>query len=179
MTRLFFTLVFLACFLAGNGQEGERNLAFYMETARRHSPLLQDYRNQIDIQRSEQQRLKAFYTRSKVELTGEFLFVPIISKDGGQTSFKWNAQDGTNYYGYDLGESSGHLHAGVRWTQPLLGRNSYKIAEEQTRIQTDALEDDIRLEEHQLERVVIEQYILCLLDKTQMDFADSVGNILV
>lgn len=179
MLQFCLVLMLSFCSLMLTGQEVTHDLLYYVEAAKTHSPLLQDYRNQIDIQRSEQQRLKAFYTRSKVELTGEFLFVPIISKDGGQTSFKWNAQDGTNYYGYDFGESSGHLHAGVRWTQPLLGRNSYKIAEEQTRIQTDALEDDIRLEEHQLERVVIEQYILCLLDKTQMDFADSVGNILV
>lgn len=95
MTRLFFTLFFLACFLAGNGQEGERNLAFYMETARRHSPLLQDYRNRESMQRLERERLKSLYTRSRLELNGEYLFVPVISKDGGRTSFQWNAQDGT------------------------------------------------------------------------------------
>ncbi len=178
MTRLFFTLVFLACFLAGNGQEGERNLAFYMETARRHSPLLQDYRNRESVQRLERERLKSLYTRSRLELNGEYLFVPVISKDGGRTSFQWNAQDGTDYYGYDLGESSGHLHAGFTWTQPLLGRGSYRAAEEQVRVQAAILSDDIRLEEHQLERAVAEQYLLCLLDKSQMDFADSIGKVL-
>ena len=175
---MFFTLVFLACFLAGNGQEGERNLAFYMETARRHSPLLQDYRNRESVQRLERERLKSLYTRSRLELNGEYLFVPVISKDGGRTSFQWNAQDGTDYYGYDLGESSGHLHAGFTWTQPLLGRGSYRAAEEQVRVQAAILSDDIRLEEHQLERAVAEQYLLCLLDKSQMDFADSIGKVL-
>lgn len=175
---MFFTLVFLACFLAGNGQEGDRDLAFYMETARRHSPLLQDYRNRESMQRLERERLKSLYTRSRLELNGEYLFVPVISKDGGRTSFQWNAQDGTDYYGYDLGESSGHLHAGFTWTQPLLGRGSYRAAEEQVRVQTAILSDDIRLEEHQLERAVAEQYLLCLLDKSQMDFADSIGKVL-
>lgn len=122
--------------------------------------------------------MEALYTRSKMEVNGDYLFVPIVSKEGGKTSFKWNAQDGTDYYGYDLGESSGHLHAGITWTQPLLGRSSYRVAEEQTRIQADILANDIKLEEHLLERTVTEQYILCLLDKTQIDFADSIGNIL-
>ncbi|GEM_PF-3417946 len=61
------------------------------------------------------------YRHSRLEADGAYLFVPVVSKDGGRTSFKWNAQDGKDYYGYDLGESSGHLHGGVTWTQPLLG----------------------------------------------------------
>lgn len=36
----------------------------------------------------------------------------------------------------------------------------------------------MRMEEHQLERTVTEQYLICLLDKSQMDFTDSVGNII-
>ena len=36
----------------------------------------------------------------------------------------------------------------------------------------------IRMEEHQMERSVIEHYLLCLLDKAQMDFTDSVGTVI-
>ena len=118
------------------------------------------------------------YTHSRMELNGDYLFVPIISKDGGRAAFKWNARSATDYYGYDLGESSGSLHAGVTWTQPLLGKGAYKIAQEQAKINTDMVNNRIRMEEHQLERSVTEQYLLCLLDKAQIDFTDSVGAVI-
>ena len=78
------------------------------------------YRNQTEIEQAELKRLKAMYTHSRLELNGDYLFVPVISKDGGRTAFKWNARSATDYYGYDLGESSGSFHAGATWTQPLL-----------------------------------------------------------
>ena len=141
-------------------------------------PLLHDYRNQLQIEQAELRRLKALYTRSRLELNGDYLFVPVLSKDGGQTSFRWNAQNATDYYGYDLGESSGHLNAGATWTQPLLGHSSYKVAQEQSRINMDMARNHIRLEENQLERAVTEQYLLCLLDQTQIAFADSIDALL-
>ena len=104
------------------------DLSYYAEAAKHYSPLLHDYRNQLQIEQAELRRLKTLYTRSRLELNGDYLFVPVLTKDGGQTSFRWNAQDATDYYGYDLGESSGHLHAGATWTQPLLGHSSYKVA---------------------------------------------------
>lgn len=83
---------------------------------------------------AELQQLKAMYTRSRLELNGDYLFVPILVREGGKTFFRWNEQDAVDYYGYDLGESSGHLHVGATWTQPLLGYSSYKVAQEQSRI---------------------------------------------
>lgn len=155
------------------------SLSYYIEAAKQNSPLLNDYRNQIRIEQDESQRLKAMYRHSRLEVNGDYLFVPIVSKNGGRTSFQWNARDAVDYYGYDLGESSGFLHAGVTWAQPLLGNSSYKVAQEQSRINTEIARNHIRLEEHQLERAVTEQYLLCLLDQTQAAFADSVGAVLV
>ena len=94
MLRLFFTLGVIFCCFAGCGQKTARNLSYYIEFAKTSSPLLHDYKGRIEIQQMEEQRLKAVYIRSKLELNGEFLFVPIISKDGGKTSFLWNAQNG-------------------------------------------------------------------------------------
>ena len=155
-----------------------RSLHYYIGTAKEHSPLITDYRNQTKIEQAELERLKAMYTHSRLELNGDYLFVPVISKDGGRATFKWNARSATDYYGYDLGESSGYFHAGVTWTQPLLGRNSYKAAREQTKINVEMANNRIRMEEHQMERSVIEHYLLCLLDKAQMDFTDSVGTVI-
>lgn len=177
MVRLLFLYAF-CCTSVLYGQNTTRNLLYYIENAGNNSPLVRDYHNRIKIQQYEQQRLKAFYTHSRLEVNGDYLFVPVISCENGKTSFKWNAQDGTDYYGYDLGESSGSLHAGMNWTQPLLGNKNYKIAKEQTQIDMDILNDHIRMEKHRLERSVTEQYILCLLDKQQLGLADSVTEIL-
>lgn len=130
------------------------------------------------MQQAELQRLKAMYVHSRLELNGDYLFVPVISKAGGQTTFEWNAQDGTDYYGYDLGESSGHLHVGIAWTQPLFGGASYRVARQQAEIDEEITRNRIRMEEHGLERSVTEQYLLCLLDKIQIGFADSVAALL-
>ncbi len=107
-------LLFLASFVLGVATYGQGySLSCYIKAAKQYSPLLHDYRNQLQIEQAELRRLKALYTRSRLELNGDYLFVPVLTKDGGQTSFRWNAQDATDYYGYDLGESSGHLHAGA------------------------------------------------------------------
>lgn len=178
MNRFLFTFLLSTICICSYGQKQTKSLCEYIETAKQNSPLLNDYRNQIHIEQAELQRLKALYRHSSLELNGDYLFVPIISKDGGRTSFKWNAKDAMDYYGYDLGESSGSLHAGVTWTQPLLGNTSYKVAQEQSHINTELASHRIRLEEHQLERSVTEQYLLCLLDQTQIAFADSIGTVL-
>lgn len=128
MIRICFILVFSFCILTAGGQQMSHDLSYYAEAARNYSPLLHDYRNQLQIEQAELRRLKTLYTRLRLELNGDYLFVPVLTKDGGQTSFRWNAQDATDYYGYDLGESSGHLYAGAMWTQPLLGHSSYKVA---------------------------------------------------
>lgn len=174
---LFFTLC-MACIHSQGQETKERTLHYYIEKAKANSPLVKDYKNQASMQDAELQRLKALYTHSRLEMNGDYLFVPIISKDDGKTTFKWNAQDGTDYYGYDLGESSGHLHAGVTWTKPLLGVHAYKAAQQQAAINENIAKNNIRMEEHQLERAVTEQYLICLLDRIQVDYADSIATLL-
>ncbi len=179
MNRLLLLFSLSIVSLHSHGQEdGSKSLRYYIETAKENSPLITDLQNQTEIEQAELERLKAMYTHSRLELNGDYLFVPIISKDGGRTAFKWNARSATDYYGYDLGENSGSFHAGVTWTQPLWGRSSYKAAQEQTRINMDIANNRIRMEDHQLERSVTEQYLLCLLDKAQIDFTDSVGSVI-
>ncbi len=179
MNRLLLLFSLSIVSLHSYGQEdGSKSLHYYIETAKENSPLIADYRNRTEIEQAELERLKAMYTHSRLELNGDYLFVPIVSKDDGRAAFKWNARSATDYYGYDLGESSGSFHAGATWTHPLLGRSSYKVAQEQAKINTDMANNRIRMEEHQLERSVTEQYLLCLLDKAQIDFTDSVGTVI-
>ena len=178
MTRFVTLILGILCFWPVNGQRAGGVLEDYLDSARRNSPLIKEYAGQKEIAASERQRLKAFYMHSKAEVNGDLLFVPIVSLDGGGASFKWNAHDAVDYYGYDLGESSGYLHGGVTWTKPLLGGGLYKVAVEQADLDGERASNEIRLEEHSLERLVTEHYLLCLLDKARITFADSVGRVL-
>lgn len=155
-----------------------QTLEDYVAAAQRYSPLIKEQHLQTAANAAELERLRAVYLRSRLELNGDFLFVPIVETTGGRTSFKWNAQSATDYYGYDLGESSGHFHAGATWTQPLLGRQAYAAAKWQTQVDADIAANRIRIERHELRRAVTEQYLLCLLDNTQKAFADSIVALL-
>ena len=181
MRRLLLIILSLSLCCAGlHGQSvpERRSLQHYIDRAREYSPLIKDCRNASAMQQDELRRLDAMYRRSRLEVVGDYLFVPVVSLDGGKTTFRWNAQDGVDYFGYDLGESSGHLHAGVQWTQPLLGSVSYETAKAQIEIETAIAGNRIHLEEHQLERSVTEQYLLCLLDRVQIEFSDSLDSLL-
>ena len=174
---LFFSLNIIGLHFYGQGKN-DLSIHYYMETAKANSPLIADFRNQSEIEQAELERLKAMYTHSRLELNGDYLFVPVVSKDGGHAEFKWNARSATDYYGYDLGESSGSFHTVLTWTQPLLGKTSYKVAQGQAKLNTDMARNRTRMEEHQLERSVTEQYLLCLLDKAQIDYTDSVSAVI-
>ena len=93
MKRLFLLLSLGFISLYSYGQEsGGKSLHYYIETAQKNSPLITDYRNRTEIEQTELERLKAMYTHSRLELNGDYLFVLVISKDGGRTVFKWNAR---------------------------------------------------------------------------------------
>ena len=175
---LFFSLNIIGLHFYGQGKN-DLSIHYYIEAAKANSPLIADFRNQSEIEQAELERLKAMYTHSRLELNGDYLFVPVVSKDGGHAEFKWNARSATDYYGYDLGESSGSFHTVLTWTQPLiLGKTSYKVAQGQAKVNTDIAHNRTRMEEHQLERSVTEQYLLCLLDKAQIDYTDSVSAVI-
>lgn len=86
MIRLFITLAIttIGC-LVGYGQQTVKSISNYIETAKANSPLFKDYRNQLQIGQAELQQLKAMYTRSRLELNGDYLFVPILVREGGKT----------------------------------------------------------------------------------------------
>ena len=179
MKRYFvYIIIFLTTNLLSEAQTSSHSLNYYLEKALQNNVLHQDEHNQTTILNSQSQYLKNVYTHAQTLIEGNYLFVPIISTDNGTTSFEWNAQSADNYYGYDLGVSNGNLQCEVTWSKPLLGNIVYKTAEAQINIQKDILINEIKLNNHDLERNVIDQYILCLFDQNQLDLTDSITNIL-
>lgn len=122
MKRLLL-LLFLGYVLGANAQ---RSLDDFLHQAVLTSPMIKTSKQSKLLNEQEQLRLKALYTHARWELTGDLLFVPILSTDNGKTRFKADAQSAGDYYGYDLGQSSSHLNAGIQVIQPLTGQYAYR-----------------------------------------------------
>ena len=173
----FFYLLFLSCiYLNVHGQTN--SLDYYLERAAVASPLIHDLNNQRLISIDEQERLRKQYTRSRLEMNGNYLFVPIITRDNGNTSFQWDGTKATDYYGYDTGVTNGELKAGITWTKPLLGNASYQVVKQNESINRQKFLQLIQLEQHELKRAVTEQYLLCMSDIIGAEQTDTISQIL-
>lgn len=166
--------VLLSCLItSAMTAQGQNNLSYYIEQALCNSPLLNELRNTKQKNSFELQRLKATYKGLRLQAYGDFIFVPVVSNDNGKPTLLWNAPTPTKYYGYDTGQVSSELQAGVTLTKSLTGGTIYKAEQNRMHTLDMAAENDIILNRHELERAVTDQYILCLLDLGQINFIDS------
>jgi outer membrane protein TolC len=177
MSRILILLSFVIA-LVCLPLDAQTGLEFYLQQAVENSPFLLELHHRQEKNTVEAERLKSLYTRSTIGLTGESVMVPIITQDNGKTSFKLDAQNADKYWGYDLAQSSSYLHAGITWNQPLTGGAFLKTEQARLKIENQQSANDIRLHAHDLEKSVTDEYLLCLLDKTQMQFADTIYNLL-
>lgn len=154
-------------------------LDYYVSKAVQNSPLINENNNLSKVNLLEYQRLKAIYTKPQIGLTANYLFAPIISSDNNKTTFEPNSSGATNYYGYDLGASNGgEYQALLNLTQPLFNGKKYKTATEQVNIETQINENNNKLTQHDIEKIVTDQYILCLQDNKQIHDAETTLNLL-
>lgn len=157
----------------------QNNLEYYISAAKQNSPLINDSKNQSQANKFDVERLKAFYSKPQVGITANYLFSPIISTDNNKTSFQPNAEGATNYYGYDLAYSNGgQYQAMLNVTQPLFNGQRYKTASEQLNVTSQINENNAKLSEHDIEKIVTDQYILCLQDNKQITYAEAMVKLL-
>lgn len=156
-----------------------QDLNFYIERAKVNSPLIQDNKNQREAARLEADRLRAFYTKAQVSITGAYLFAPIIARQNGQSKLDLNPSSADNYTGYDLAASNGGVYQGLlNINQPLFNGGRYKTSAEQTLIGGLINENTVQLTAHDLERFVTDQYILCLQDYKQTEYLSNLIKII-
>lgn len=156
----------------------QRSLDYFIGQAHKNSPLIVSYRNQKAIDAEEMVRLKAAYTHSRLELSGDWLVVPILTKDDGTTRFKVDAQNASSYAGYDLGQTSSHLNAGLSWMKPLTGAKGLKDEVDLLKISQALSDNQIQLTEHELTRLVTEQYLLCELDEENQHSFQAIDTLI-
>lgn len=154
-------------------------LDYYVSKAVQNSPLINENNNLSKVNLLEYQRLKAIYTKPQIGLTANYLFAPIISDNNNQLKFEANSAGASNYYGYDLGASNGgEYQALLNLTQPLFNSKKYKTATEQVNIETQINENNNKLTQHDIEKIVTDQYILCLQDNKQIHDAETTLHLL-
>jgi outer membrane protein TolC len=152
----------------------QNDLNYYINTAKKNSPLIADNKNQSQANEQEIERLKAFYTKPQIGITADYLLAPILSKDNNNNEVQLNPTNAYKYYGYDLGATNGgQYQALLNVSQPLFNGQRYKTASEQMAVNSRINQNNIKLSEHDIEKIVIDQYILCLQDNKQIDFLNQ------
>src|SRR5882762_491757 len=156
-----------------------QDLTTYIEQAKRNSPLIQDNKNLSEAAHLEAERLKAFYTKSQVTLTGAYLFAPIISHDNNKSELVLNSPGADKYSGYDIATSNAGVYQGLlNWNMPLFNNSRYETAAEQVLIGAQINENTVQLSSHDLEKFVTDQYILCLTDLKQTEYLGDLVKII-
>jgi outer membrane protein TolC len=157
----------------------QQDISYYIRMAKQHSPLIQDNRNQSKVNLLEADRLRAQYTRLQVSVTANYLFSPIINRDNNASKLDLNPGGADHYSGYDIAASNGgQYQAMVNFTQPLFGNQRAETFAGQSMIAAESSRNNAHLSEHDVEKFVGDQYILCLQDKQQLQFTDTLLTIL-
>lgn len=154
--------------------KAQTSIEYYLSHAVDNSPQIKQLLNEKEIHTLEAERLRAVYKGANISLSGNLLIVPIISQDNGKTKLDWNAQSADRYYGYDLGQANSNLFLGATWTKPLLSNSSYNAEKERLDIEKSMSDNSMKLNIHDIKKVVTDQYILCLMDNNQMKLAENI-----
>ena len=158
---------------------GQNSLNFYIDKAKTNSPLIQDNKNISEANKIEIERLRALYTKPQVTFNAGIAVAPIINRDNGNTQFQISPGDATNYLGYDIAASNGGVYQGMlNVNQPLFNASKLKMASEQVYVANQINLNTIKLSEHDIEKIVGDQYILCLQDLKQIDYISQLIDII-
>ncbi len=149
----------LLCAVPGLAQV--KNLQYYIDQALANSPLLNDYRNQVYINRLDSQRIRATY-RPQVTGTSNDSYAPVI-----------------NGFGYDGAiTNGGQVSALVGVNQSLVSNRYLRAQFETLRLQNQGIENNARVSEQDLTRTITSQYITAYGDQQQLAFAKEVNELL-
>lgn len=173
-------IAYLSLFIVNiNVLISQTNLEYYIAAAKQNSPLINDNQNQSKVNQLEAQRLKAFYTKPQVGITASYIFSPIINLDNNQTKFEANSIGADKYLGYDFAAANGgQYQALLNLTQPLFNGQKIKTTTEQINVTSQISQNNIKLTSHDIEKIVTDQYILCLQGIKQINYSNSMLKIL-
>lgn len=173
-------ILYVLCLVLTQGiTYGQNDLAFYINQAKANSPLIQDNKNQSEATKIELERIKALYTKPQITFNASLAMSPIINRDSGSTRFQMSPSDANHYIGYDIAASNGGVYQGMlNVNQPLFNSSKLKMASEQSLVASQINQNAIKLGEHDIEKIIGDQYILCLQDLRQTDYIEQLTQII-
>lgn len=144
----------------------QHDLPFYLEQAITRSPAIIDAQNQSEAARLNGEQLQASATKPQVGVNGGYLLAPFFGPQGVQ----WNTKEpAPNAQGYEIAISNGGLYsATVGVQQPLFSQARREAYGAQANVQMRTATNNRELARHEVERVVTDQYLLCVLDGEQI-----------
>jgi len=174
------SLNWILAFILFSTQLQGQDLSFYLTQAKANSPLLMENRNQLEAASLDMEQLRAIFTKAQFSLSGGYLFAPLISNDNGEKKLVVNPSGSEeNYFGYDLAGTNGGLYQGIiHLDQPLFNGTRYQATKAQTMVGARITENNIQLTEHELEKFIIDQYILCLQNQRETEYLRSLLTII-
>jgi len=159
-----FSFLFLIMF--ANAQT--RNLNYYLEQAKTNSSLIHKANSDNELIQLDMGKVKSILSKPMVNVEANVLFAPIISHDKSTSQFQWVSNGANSYTGYDLSYSDGgQYQAIISVKQPLLLGKTYQSYSNQADIQIKLNENNITLTQHELDQLISQQYILCMMAKQQ------------
>lgn len=171
--RCKFIVAILFCFLLLPKVYAQNTLTEYIQIAKENSPLIRDFKNQSIANKAEAERLKALFNKPRLDLSGNYLLAPVYNTDKNQLEL--NPKSAVNYYGYDLGNTNGGAYqALLTLTRPLFNSRVSETVANQSVVTAEVNDNAAILSAHDLEKLVTDQYILCLQDNKQADYARDI-----
>ena len=165
-----FIVAILFCFLLLPKVYAQNTLTEYIRIAKENSPLIRDFKNQSIANKAEAERVKALFNKPRLDLIGNYLLAPVYNTDKNQLEL--NPKSAVNYYGYDLGNTNGGAYqALLTLTKPLFNIRVSETVANQSVVTAQVNDNAAILSAHDLEKLVTDQYILCLQDNKQADYA--------
>ena len=169
----------LAVFLTQMNVFAQKSVDYYIQQAKDNSPLIHEKKNLDSVNVLEIERLKAVYLKPKVSANVIYFAYPVISHDNNRTKLVFNPVNPTNYRGYGMAVANGgQYQATLNLTQPLFNKKNYKTYAEQLNIASKTNTYATKLSEHDLEKAVTDQFILCTIDKSQIAYTKGIVTLL-
>lgn len=168
-------ILFLSFFLLlNNFLFAQTTLSEYISLAQLNNPIINDNRNLSEITRLESERLKAFYSKPQVFLSGGATYSPFFN-NAGYT----NSDPSPQAIGYDLAISNGGIYSGtLNVNQSIFNRSRYQANVAFVKVAGLINSNFAKLTEHDLERFITDQYIICYQDLQQIIYIAGVIKLL-
>jgi outer membrane protein TolC len=147
---------FLIFLLLANSAFAQQSLEYYLNSANKNSPVLNEYRHLQDINQLQRKLDKAENSSFQVSLSGDYLFAPYFNNNGKLIS----TNPSPDAIGYDVGITNGGLYsAQLNLERNIFNGSTLNALERQAALRDKNYGYQSDLEKHSLAQQVTEQYL--------------------